>query len=92
LLPVEHPERIEAELQHARLRECISKLRTMGQLSVPELHQFCFLLNEHIRYEERILFGTVERETAPEVLKKIEKMLAREKPAGIHWENKFWLN
>lgn len=48
-------------------------------------------INNHIRFEERILFPFAEKFISPDVMKEIEGDLATTKPHS-GWEQEFWLS
>ncbi|HUH73732.1 MAG TPA: hemerythrin domain-containing protein [Chitinophagales bacterium] len=71
-----HPLIKQAILEHQTLRrlfECTSNLSY-------NLHQIETELNQHIRFEERVLFNEIQKQATPEQLKSIE---------GVHQDEKF---
>jgi hemerythrin-like domain-containing protein len=70
---------IERNIQHLDQYEGFKKLEQLAQL-----------LNDHIRFEERYLFGAVEEAASEEQLKTLSQQLKDEKPAAL-WEDEFWV-
>jgi hemerythrin-like domain-containing protein len=91
LLPSGHPQRKQAVREHAVLKDMISEFRSAHEFTVYNLKQFAFLLNGHIRFEERVLFGTIEKSISQELLIHIEKKHARTVHASESWTDTFWI-
>ena len=73
--------------EHREIRKTLGS----GLKNGPELENFARLLNDHIRFEERELFGEAERLIPEAKLDEIERRLVHgEKTCGA-WENEFWL-
>lgn len=70
----------------------IEALITKGEKSNEILEEIRVLLNEHIRFEERVLFQKIQENASTQ---EFEKMVAahavheEEKPGG-HWSDEFW--
>jgi len=71
--------------EHGRLKKLFSRKEGLDKhLSLIEEE-----LTAHIRYEERVLFGEVQRAATPEQLAKIER-LHHGQPFVEDWTDRFW--
>ena len=83
--------RIEAETQHFELRSCINQIRNNPKVSAETLKDFTRLLNNHIRFEERELFTTIEKEADTLHLQVLAQHLKQLKH-NSKWNDQFWIN
>ncbi len=68
ILPFQHPQIQRALKEHKLLYELIlSKLNDAEKLTT-----FANLLDDHIRFEERLLFNLIQNQATPEQLEKME--------------------
>jgi len=91
LLPADNIQRVDAEQQHKMLREAIDSIRDTQQIEHLSLRYFAEMLNEHIRFEERVLFPLIEQEAAPEALQAAATQLTMNGEYRDEWEDPFWL-
>ena len=47
-----------------------------GELSLDQLHALGTLLHDHVRFEERVMFGMIEETLDPEAMDRLEAALA----------------
>ncbi len=89
LMPADHPMRIRLIDEHEHIRELVLGLDE--EADKRSLTILCDLLDNHIRFEERELFGYLEQNLKPEQLKDIYKKL-EEHPIDhdVEWEHPFW--
>lgn len=92
LLKPDNIYRKDAEMQHKLLREMIENIRNSYLLSAGSLKYFAETLNNHIRYEERVLFNIIENETDKTALKSLENKLTSHSKCDSGWEDQFWLS
>jgi hemerythrin-like domain-containing protein len=83
--------RVTVETQHQVLRDMINSFRSAPGTSADLLKPFAQLLNDHIRYEERTLFQTIEH-VAKEGLEAIQHKLSTPHNRDATWRDQFWLN
>jgi hemerythrin-like domain-containing protein len=86
--------RIKAEGEHAAIRNKVAALQPASQAKVEDLEEFAKLLEEHIRFEERVLFPHIEQHINNEDLEKIGATikLQHTNKCAFSWEDKFWIN
>jgi hemerythrin-like domain-containing protein len=80
--------------QHANIRELVTELTTKPGQAAAQLEAFANQLEEHIRFEERILFTHLEQSLAAAVLAKIGLELGElhcSQPP-LTSKDEFWLN
>ena len=88
-LPQDHPMRVRLKEEHDHIRELILGLdkepdkRTLVLLSD--------LLNQHIRFEERELFGYLEKMLSAEKLDEIFSQLEEHPLKNEEWKDEFWI-
>ncbi len=73
--------------EHDEIRALLAE----GLENAERLEKFAVLLNDHIRFEERELFGEAERLIPEEKLDEIESRLVHTDKQCGSWENEFWL-
>ena len=83
--------RIEAEQQHDALRAIIKLLRNNPQESNTLLIDFSDQLQNHIRFEERVLFNIIEDQTDKNILHQVGQKLVNTTDCNIGWNDNFWL-
>ena len=91
LLEPGNSNRKEAELHHVRLREFVDSFRNSNPITTLSLKSFSDLLNEHIRFEERVLFNIIEQEADSTKLKSVEENLTNHSKCNTEWHDQFWL-
>ena len=84
---------IKAKEQHANLRKLAAEISIDKDDSGKQLELFANLLEEHIRFEERVLFQHIEQHVQPAKMEAIgaelEKIHLDHQP--LNWEDEFWL-
>ena len=75
--------------EHAAIKALITSLSAGPDIAL--LESLATTLNDHVRFEERILFNAVESLATPEQLKEIGDALIEEKEAHF-WEDEFWIS
>lgn len=61
-----------------------------GHEDLKKLEELAQLLTDHIRFEERQLFGEIEKVATPEQLQIVSEQLQDEKTEAV-WEDEFWI-
>jgi iron-sulfur cluster repair protein YtfE (RIC family) len=86
--------RIQAEGEHAAIRNKVAALQPTSQATAEDLEEFAKLLEEHIRFEERVLFPYIEQQINDGDLEKIGATLKLQhtNKCAFTWEDKFWIN
>jgi iron-sulfur cluster repair protein YtfE (RIC family) len=82
--------RKKAEEQHKLLRTLIG-LISESNTNTNLLTQFADRLEEHIRYEERVLFGIIETGADKDSLAKAAASLKKTNACKTEWADNFWL-
>lgn len=79
--------------QHRQIYALIDELRVVPQPSAELLDQLANELDDHIRYEERELFGYIEQALPAATLTEIGNLLEAEAAAHspVQWSDEFWL-
>lgn len=85
LLPKTHLQVKEALEQHKHL----NKLFTGMDNSTDHLHHIANELEKHIRFEERLLFNTIQQAATEEELKKLN-LSTEEEQSCSKWTDEFW--
>ena len=73
--------------EHRRLEEMFKT----ENWSTGQLQELATQLNDHIRFEERVLFPYLETSASPQQLKQVDEALQKEEKSNAVWENEFWL-
>jgi hemerythrin-like domain-containing protein len=91
-LPKNDELRLKAEEQHAAIRDKIAALKSDAEVSAVSLQEFANLLEEHIRFEERILFPYLEKTITPPELELVANQLeaSHSKKKAFTWRDEFW--
>jgi len=91
-LPPADPLRLQAENEHAAIYKLVEKLRS-DKTNDELLTEFAQSLQDHIRFEERILFTYMQENFGPADLETIAPYDGTE-PGDIdaRWEDLFWEN
>ena len=76
--------------EHSQIRQAMQELNNAPKY--PNLENFGQLLNDHIRFEERVLFNEIERSVTPDQLEEIASKLSEEDKAIPIWEDEFWIH
>lgn len=77
--------------EHNMLKNLIAKLQQSETNQKTILKDFSRMLNDHIRFEERILFPLAERAISAEKMAQIGKFLHRQhRPGNNDWKPSFW--
>ncbi|HEX6334384.1 MAG TPA: hemerythrin domain-containing protein [Flavisolibacter sp.] len=84
VLNADHPMIRRMMDEHAQIRQALDDLVTPTGLE-----KFAQLLDDHIRFEERILFQEIENAASPQQLQHIGEALADES-ACPQWTDEFW--
>ena len=73
--------------EHQTIKKFVNSDEAPNAIS---LTQFADLLNDHIRFEERVLFPFIEKTVSVEELQSIYEQLEKDhKDCGV-WANEFW--
>jgi iron-sulfur cluster repair protein YtfE (RIC family) len=86
------PEISKAREQHKELKRLIQKLIRNVETHRALLGQFADLLEQHIRFEERILFPYIEKNADPDSFDHAGKIIAdlHNNNSPVSWEDEFW--
>ena len=87
VLPGEHPLMQQMFAEHVAIKALLDKMNREEDYELFE--QFAQTLNDHIRFEERILFNEIEKAATPEQLQKIATHLREEEHCPA-WPDEFW--
>ncbi len=92
-LPQTDELRIKAETQHAAIRQQVAAFKTLPGTDEKTLTSFGKLLDEHIRFEERILFPHLEQQISSEELPSIGEELNSyyQNKEHTQWKDEFWI-
>jgi hemerythrin-like domain-containing protein len=84
---------VKATEQHAAIRKMVAELKTSATPTTAQLEAFADLLEQHIRFEERELFGHLESEVAEEVMNAIGVQLIaiHNQQQPLDWKDEFWI-
>lgn len=89
LLPADDPLRVRTEQEHVLIRSLCIALEQ--DITYERLADLANLLDAHIRFEERELFGHIEAVTALPELKAASDRAARmPQPEPFAWADDFW--
>lgn len=89
-LPGDHPLVQQMKREHEQIRELVL---TIDQEAEKELLVIlCDLVDKHIRFEERQLFGFIEQLLTPPQLQEIHQQLEEFPASTLDWEDAFWVN
>ena len=75
--------------EHNAIRNLINNLAMKPGAAI--LEELANVLNDHIRFEERILFNEVEKLATAEELQQLGEALEEEK-ISQQWEDEFWIS
>jgi hemerythrin-like domain-containing protein len=90
-LPANNLLRIQAEKEHRKIYHLIEKMEADKSDSAL-LTLFSDTLDNHIRFEERILFPHIQKHISlPEVLHSKETNMETECNISAQWEDPFWI-
>jgi len=62
-------------LEHVNIRALIDKISTSENIDIALMHELAFLLEKHVRKEERIIFPMIEKALPEHVLQKMAPYL-----------------
>lgn len=84
---------LKATEQHAAIRKMVTEMRSASETGPAQLEAFANLLEEHIRFEERELFGHIEEALPPEVMETIGARLeaVHNDQQPLDWKDDFWV-
>jgi hemerythrin-like domain-containing protein len=90
-LDANDPLRKQAEEEHAAIRQLVAALHSSSDKIIIE--DFISKLDQHIRFEERVLFPHIEQKAGAEALASIGAELAKshDHKSPDTWTNTFWL-
>jgi hemerythrin-like domain-containing protein len=85
------PMRKQAEDEHAAIRQMVAAMPAV--VDRLQIEQFATALDEHIRFEERVLFPYMEQQLSGDALARIgaELTSTHDSKHPDTWTNKFWL-
>lgn len=89
-MPAGHPMAVRMKEEHDHIRELILGLDE--EADARTLVLLCDLINNHIRFEERELFGFMEQLLTREKLDEIHAQLEKHPVGGDGWHDAFWVN
>jgi iron-sulfur cluster repair protein YtfE (RIC family) len=90
-LPTDDPLRLQALSEHKNIYTQVEKIR-QDRHAARLLEAFASMLDDHIRFEERILFQHLQQVLAPAQLESILHHSAeRGHDCDTGWADKFWL-
>lgn len=83
--------RVQAEAEHENIYSIVGELK-QNKHDKTLLQRFATTLDDHIRFEERILFNHMQEKLEPSQLEEISQQTAqqREDP-DTGWDDHFWL-
>jgi hemerythrin-like domain-containing protein len=87
-MPADHPMAARLKKEHEYIRELILNLDK--EADYPTFSRLCNLLNDHIRFEERELFGYLEKTLSAAQLDSIYKELEEHPLSCDEWKDEFW--
>jgi hemerythrin-like domain-containing protein len=80
---------IQLKAEHDNIRELILSIgHKPDTITIGMLADF---INRHIRFEERVLFGYVEKTLSPAQLDEIFKQLENDPACSSEWKDEFWV-
>lgn len=88
VLAVSHPLIQQLFHEHEEIKALIDAVVPYGDLK--KLETLAQMISDHIRFEERQLFGEVEKAASSEQLQRLSEQLQDEKNSAV-WEDQFWL-
>ena len=88
VLSTGHPLMQQMIQEHIKIETLIKELEPYEVLK--KLEQLAILITDHIRFEERQLFGEIEKAATPEQLQLLSENLKDEKTDTV-WKDAFWL-
>ncbi len=80
--------RNQFQFEHASIRTLIEKSILTPEIDTME--KLANTVNDHIRFEERVLFPHVEEVTDPKLLKNVTQNL-QPHTCSVDWQNEFWV-
>lgn len=89
-LPHDHPMAVRLREEHDHIRELVLGLD--DQADRRSLLLLCDLINQHIHFEERELFGYMEAHLSPVKLEEIFSQLEKHPLGNETWKDEFWLS
>ena len=90
-LPKDDSLRIRAEEEHKNIYSIVEGIR-QNQHDKDLLQRFAVMLDDHIRFEERILFNHLQEKWEPAQLEQILLQTdTRDKDCDAGWTDKFWI-
>jgi hemerythrin-like domain-containing protein len=84
----DHPMMRRMFEEHGIILKQLNQLN--GNSSSVELDEFAKLINDHIRFEERELFGMIEQQLNAPDKAALEEALAAQQEKSV-WEDQFWM-
>ena len=88
ILPATNPLLQRMIREHAEIKKLVHQAQEHEDLK--NFETLAQLLNDHIRFEERELFGEIEKAASPEQLEQLSGLLTDE-DHNLVWEDEFWL-
>jgi iron-sulfur cluster repair protein YtfE (RIC family) len=83
--------RRQAEEEHSQIRELIKRLK-LDSSDKNSVEEFGIFLENHIRFEERILFNYLQENISEEKLYEIASLLKKtNQEKGNMWKDNFWI-
>lgn len=90
-LPEDNPMKHRLKEEHDHIRELILGLDDETQADKRHLIILCDLVTNHIRFEERELFGFMEQLLTPEQLDIVFEKLGEHPLSSEEWADEFWV-
>jgi len=88
-LPAEHEWVLQMKKEHNVIKEQLEDLGSAADDT--SLEKLATLINDHIRFEERVLFPFAEERLNPAQLETIYHKLAEQPSGKSGWPDEFWL-
>jgi hemerythrin-like domain-containing protein len=88
VLPPAHPMMQQMYSEHGEIKKLIAVIAKNGNYETFEI--VARTVNDHIRFEERQLYGEVEKTASPEQLQHLSEQL-KDEPNRAVWEDEFWI-
>ncbi len=91
-LSIHDGNRVKAEQQHKQLRNYFTEFLSGMAANEQDLNLFANLLEEHIRFEERMLFPIIQQQLSADSLESIGNSLIafQENKKCLIWQDEFW--
>jgi len=89
VLPNSHPLMQQMLAEHKTIQQMVENISENATYN--DFEALAETVNQHIRFEERVLFNEVEKQATPEQLQQLAQQLTDDKVDEV-WEDVFWTN